>query len=80
MGVDYVGLIKYKVIERCEGKVYFIFYVCSLIRVLYFDLVRILESSEFFLSLKGFIVWCGRLNIIYLDNGSIFIGVVVWIK
>ena len=80
VGVDYAGPIKYKATERREGKAYLILYACSLTRALYLDLARTLESSEFLLSLKGFIARRGRPSTIYSDNGSTFIGVAAWIK
>ena len=80
VGVDYAGPIKYKATERREGKAYLILYACSLTRALYLDLARTLESSEFLLSLKGFIARRGRPSTIYSDNGSTFIGAAAWIK
>ena len=80
MGVDYAGPIKYQISSKREGKAYIILYACSLTRVLYLDLTRSLEISEFLLSLKGLIARCGRPSKIYSDNGSTFIGAATWIR
>ena len=80
VGVDYAGPIKYKATERREGKAYLILYACSLTRALYLDLARTMESSEFLMSLKGFIARRGRPSTIYSDHGSTFIGAAAWIK
>lgn len=59
VGVDFVGLIKYCKFFCVEGKGYLVFYMCSLMRVLYLEVLFNLEIIIFFLSLKCFIVRCG---------------------
>ena len=57
-----------------ENKAYIVLYACSLCRALYLDLVSSLETQEFIMSLKKFIVRKGRPDKIYADNGSTFVG------
>lgn len=80
MGVDFVGFLRYRKGKKSEGKVYIVFYACSLIRGIYLELLSSLEIEEFMSSLKRFIVRRGRLNTFYLDNGRIFVGVVKLFK
>lgn len=80
VGVDFVGFIKYCKFLWVEGKVYLVFYVCSLMRVLYLEILLNLEIIIFMVSLKWFIVRWGWFLKIFLDNGRIFVGVVKLIK
>lgn len=79
IGIDFVGLILYKLIYKREGKVYLVIFSCSLSRVVYLELVFNLEISTFISCFKCLIVRRGRLIVIYFDNGSTFVKVVKWL-
>lgn len=56
VGVDFVGFIKYRKFLCVEGKVYLVLFVCSLIRVLYLEVLLNQEIVIFLGSLKCLIV------------------------
>lgn len=68
VGVDFVELICYLWNVKKESIVYLVLYVC---RLVYLEFVKLLDILEFVVILKWFIVWRGRFEVIYLDNGFI---------
>ena len=80
IGVDFAGPIKYRLMQKTEGKAYLVLYACSLTRGVYLDLLPSLETDKFLTSLKGFIARRGRPRVIYSDNGSTFKAAADWMS
>lgn len=57
-----------------------VIFICSFLRVIYLELMVSLEIDNFIICFKRFIVRRGRLRVIYLDNGGIFIKVEKWLR
>lgn len=80
VGVDFAGPIKYRVTQKKEGKAYIILYACSLMRALYLELSKSMETSEFLRSLKRLVARKGRPEKIYSDNAKTFTATASWLK
>ena len=80
IGVDFAGPIKYVTKLRKEAKSYVALYACSLTRAVHLDVVRSLDTREFFTSLKRFITRRGRPRLIYSDNAKTFKAAAKWIQ
>ena len=80
IGVDFTGLIKYRIKTKQVGKAYEVRYACCLTRGVYLDLLHNLQTDKFLTSLKTFIVRRGRPRYIYSDNGSTFKAVADWLS
>ena len=66
--------LKYRKGKKNESKAYIVFYMCSLARGIFLELLLNLETSEFMTSLKRLIARRGRPERIYSDNGRTFVG------
>ena len=78
IGVDFAGPIRYRDGNQ-EGKAYLALFACSLIRGVYLELVKSLETTEFLKVLKRFIARRGHPSIIYSDNGITFKAAADWL-
>ena len=79
IAVHYAESIEYKKREKVEGKAYIVLYACSC-RLLYLDLVALLGTQEFILSVKKFIARKGTTEKIYSDKSSTFVGAAGWLS
>ena len=72
-GVDFAGLVSYKVKEKREGKAYIMLFCDSLSRGVYLEILKDKTLMEFLKSLKRLIVKWGFPENIYSDNDSTYV-------
>ena len=80
VGVDFAGPIRHKTSDNQEAKAYLAIFACSLTRGVHLELLHSLETGEFLLSLKRFMVRRGRPSVIYSDNGLTFKAAATWLE
>ena len=80
IGVDYAGLIVYKVSKKREGKSYILLFACSLSRAIHLELLTDQTTDGFIRCLKRFIARRGRPSTIYSDNGKSFVAAAKWLN
>ena len=53
VGVDFAGPIMYRISKNTQGKAYALLYACSLMRMIYLELTKSMETGEFLQSLQN---------------------------
>ena len=69
-GVDLAGPI----LLKGGNKAWIVLYTCAVYRAVHLDIVDSISTEEFLQSLERFTWTCGRLNQIYSDKGTNFVG------
>ena len=72
-GVDFAGLVSYKVKEKREGKAYIKLFCDSLSRGVYLEILKDQTLVEFLKSLKRLIAKWGFPENVYSDNDSTYV-------
>ncbi len=67
-GIDLAGPLILK--DGC--KVWVVIFTCAIYRAAHIELVDSINTEDFILALARFIFKCGRISIIYTDNGTNF--------
>ena len=79
LGTDFAGPIKYKQMQKKEGKAHLAIFACSLSKVV-LELLSKLEAANFIACLERLITRRGRLRVIYSDKGGTFIKTEKWLS
>lgn len=73
VGVDYFGPFEVKS-RRSLVKRYGVIFTCLAIRAIHIEVAPSLDTDSFINALRRFIVRCGQVKELCLDNGTNFIG------
>ena len=79
IGLDFAGLIGYKLKTKKEGKAYILLFACSLTWLSTWSCCQI-KQLKFIKHLKWFIARTGHPRKIYSDNGRTFAAAAKWLN
>ena len=79
-GVDFAGLLIYKINKSKEGKAYILIFTCAVLRAVHLEVTKSQTATEFQRKLNAFITRRTRPQRMISDNAAVFKTTADWIQ